>query len=183
MSTTVTKYNQTILPVSIVRKTRNKITIPAFSLVCGGATSYGISVRAGIISVTLSQKTSIKYPVAQPTSSTCLLIIKFTNADASVSRYALWSEIGEIIGLNVQKYVGQRLPTTFEIEVWGIPGNTTAVLAADLDLYVGILSLREGITPPTVTSLVTLTVNSDIRTTFPISTTDDIDFDGPFVAA
>jgi len=180
MSDQLSPFFQEVYPAQFIRKTRNKITIPAFSVTCGdGINLVGHSIVVARFTYSLTKQMAMRFPLAAPSGDLFIPVIRILKSGDSIStRYKLWEIAGESIPLTHTLYAGQLLPATFEMEIWNIDGQLLSALSNDYDIEVSQLSNRSSTAVPTISSLAAPTINSNIHSVVPW-TDDTVDFDQP----
>jgi len=107
----------------------------------GPPLNYGASFVAAQWPITLSGKSSIKFPVVPPSGTTFALVIRWTDDNGNVQRRFLWTVAGVDISPIPSSYQGEALPSSFVLEAWNIDGNSIIVLPSDLVIYNSLTSL------------------------------------------
>jgi len=119
-----------------VRKFNKYLSVPVFSL--SGFSWLGASYIVGKFDFLATRKFSLLVLPTKPTGvNYCLVISWYDPTSGEKVRYKLWEDVGELLYEDL--YDGQRINTTFFLEIWSVEGETTAVQESEILLDTSIL--------------------------------------------
>jgi len=97
-----------------LKRTMSYLTVPLFSV---SNTWLGYSQIIGAFNIEAPNNFNLKSFEA-PTDPNYMLCISWINADYTVSRYALWKNVGEVIYFDCPLYDGEVVKKNFRFEIW-----------------------------------------------------------------
>jgi hypothetical protein len=131
----------------------------------------GGSFVAALFSVTATEAFSLKFPVTPPTNANFGMVVAYTDDNGDFQHRLLFSpEVGELtINPPIVDYAGEKLPTSFNIEIWNVDGNPTVDMSAALTLNTSVLTDPTSSVDQTKLALTTPTKSIDIYEPFPLA--------------
>jgi hypothetical protein len=135
------------------------------------ALRMGGSFVAALFSVTATEAFSLKFPVTPPTNANFGMVVAYEDDNGDYQRRILFSpEVGELtINPPLVDYAGEKLPTTFNIEIWNVDGNDSVDLASDLTLDTSVLTDPTSSVDQAQQMLATPTKNINLFEPFPLT--------------
>lgn len=120
-------------PLNVVGPTRWQVELTAFAIANGW---NGVSELLASFALNNSYYYNIDLTTIAPSAS-CIVAVRWTNADYVTFRVKLWDGIGEILYFPV--YNGQTIGPFSVFEIWNVYGQSVASLSA-MTLGISVLA-------------------------------------------
>lgn len=155
-----------LYPVRLFDLLDTYFVIPAFEITDIETTDVNDSYIITQFNAAFTNNVSLKTVRKPDNVDDFCLCVKYREDDV-VTRYKLWSGVGEVMWDSIPEYNGEIIKSNMVFEVWTKVGSSTATLPEDLRIYTTLRRL------PTSMTDYDDSLNSELESTGSMSNTDD----------
>lgn len=129
-----------------LQRTQTYITLPTFTFVNAWQGYSNLIAAYNFEGPNNISLTSLA--LVSPTNNSYLLCVMWIDKNNIVHRYALWTDVGEVMYIPHDLYTGQLIGKNFRLEVWTTSNSNNQLQPTPITLYtskLGIQDYRHGI--------------------------------------
>jgi len=130
---------------------------------------YGANWVVAKFHTTMTKVSGFRMPITLPADANFALCVIAITGVGTLTRYVLANPLGIKLPDSTITYTGQRLPTTFTLEIWHKDGEVNTLLSDAVNLQTSTLRVVTTTDYGTLNADTTIVIDEDIYTPFPFA--------------